>query len=308
MLRWFNSNPSGATTGLHAGGQGLALASIRAERGRRPRLIEARMIDTAEDPESALRSLVGEAGLDRSPANLVLGSGSYQLLQVEAPNVAPSELRAAVRWKLRELIDFHIDDAVIDVFDIPGQENRPADQAMMYAVAARARDIREHIDRIEDSGLALKVIDITELAMRNLAALTEADTRGVAMLYLGRDQGNLTITRQGSLYLTRRLDTGWGQLEPGALNSGQRLVLEVQRSLDYYDRHFAQPPVSHVYLIPGFEHDAGLAETLASGLEPTVEALDWQALFDPETRPPGNALGPVLLAAGGALRQEGVSL
>jgi len=178
--------------------------------------------------------------------------GIYDLLLVEAPGVQPSELRAAVRWKVRNLIDFHIDDAVIDVFEIPGQSNRPRGQAMMYVVAARARDVREYIDAIEGADLALEVIDITEMALRNLAARLEADVRGVAMLYLEEEHGIITITRQGSLYLSRRLETGSNQLfdEPEAAQD--QIALEVQRSLDYYDSHFSQPPVAALSVLPGF--------------------------------------------------------
>ena len=50
-----------------------------------------------------------------------LDIGAYSLLFVEAPDVPSSELRAAIRWRVKDLIDFHIDDAVIDVFDVPNQ-------------------------------------------------------------------------------------------------------------------------------------------------------------------------------------------
>src|SRR4051812_38897392 len=45
-------------------------------------------------------------------ANL-LGAREYQMLAVEAPNVQPDELKAAVRWRLKDMLDFHVDDATL---------------------------------------------------------------------------------------------------------------------------------------------------------------------------------------------------
>jgi MSHA biogenesis protein MshI len=55
--------------------------------------------------------------IKRAPCIGVMTPNSYQLLLVEAPPVPDAELRSAVRWKVQDLIDFHIDDAIVDVFE-----------------------------------------------------------------------------------------------------------------------------------------------------------------------------------------------
>src|SRR5690349_6905444 len=49
----------------------------------------------------------------------LLSLGDYQMLSVDAPNVPPDELKTAIRWRLKDLLDYHIDDATIDVLDVP---------------------------------------------------------------------------------------------------------------------------------------------------------------------------------------------
>jgi len=49
----------------------------------------------------------------------LLKPGEYQLLLVEAPNVPKDELKSAIRWRIKDMIDYHIDDATVDVLDIP---------------------------------------------------------------------------------------------------------------------------------------------------------------------------------------------
>ena len=40
-------------------------------------------------------------------------------------------------------------------------------------------------------------------------------------------------------------------------------VLELQRSLDYYERHFDQPPITRIVVSPGSARGAMLADDLA---------------------------------------------
>lgn len=298
---------SHALTGLHLTPRVLASASIDFQRGRKPRLAAAdcRELTGDEDLERLVQQAVSGRG---SAVNLVLPDGQYELLLVEAPRVDPSELRAAVRWKVRNLIDFHVDDAVIDVFEIPGQNNRPQGQAMMYAVAARSREVREHIDLIENADLNLQVIDITEMALRNLASQLDEDVRGVAMLYLQENHGIITVTQQGSLYLSRRLETGTTQVLEDPDSAYDQIALEVQRSLDYYDSHFGQPPVAALSILPGFPAHQDLVESLDEGLNLPVFGYRPEDVVEPDVDVPDEFAGEFLIALGGALRQEEVSL
>lgn len=297
------------TAGVYQDDHALCGVVIDRHKGRKPELTGV-VVEPAvgrTDPGRQIQELCGSA---RVPVHLVLPGQKYQLMLVEAPRVEPSELRAAIRWKLKNLIDFHIDDAVIDVFEIPGQQNRPQGQTMMYSVAARARDIRERIDAIESAGSQLQVIDITEMAMRNLALQLEEDARGVGMLYLEEHHGVITLTRQGDLYLSRHIETGRQDLAEHPDRAFDQVVLEVQRSLDYYDSHFAQPPLATIRVLPGFAAQETLLAALSDNfrmhvgsypIEGVVEVSDGLSLPDTHN-------GELLLALGGALRHEEVSL
>src|SRR5512141_641180 len=48
----------------------------------------------------------------------LLHPAEYQLMMVDAPNVPREELKAAIRWRVKDLLDYHIDDAAMDVLDI----------------------------------------------------------------------------------------------------------------------------------------------------------------------------------------------
>ena len=158
-----------------------------------------------EVPES-LEKLSKELHADRYSCSTLLASGEYQILSVDAPNVPPEELKTAIRWRLKDMLDYHVDDAMIDVLDIPPEKNAPARNHSMHAVAAKNQLIEQRLDLFGNAKIPLSVIDIPEMAQRNISALLEPEGRGVALLSFDSEGGLLTVTCSGELYLSRRID------------------------------------------------------------------------------------------------------
>jgi len=259
-------------------------------------------------PAKLLSELTKEYGLSGIPSLGVMEAGAYSLLLVETPSVPAAEVKAAIRWRIRELIDFPVEEAVIDIFDIPGQKTlgRPG---TTYVVVARSALIQERIELLESSGLNLTVLDIPELALRNIAALLPQDARGVAMLYLTPRGGYITLTRQGTLYLARNIEIGTEQLTATQDNSGgfnsallDSIVLEIQRSLDYYESYYSQAPITHLAIVPGGYALLAEAAYIADKLGITVTPLDLNTVLTCKTPLNTRLQALCLTAIGTALR------
>jgi len=223
-----------------------------------------------------------ELQIDRFRCCTVLGGGEYQMLSVEAPNVPVDELKTAVRWRLKDMLDFHVDDATIDVLDIPVDKNAPVRNHQMFVVAARNSVIEQRQHLFSDAEVALTVIDIPEMAQRNISALIETEGRGLAMLSFNGDGGLLTVTFGGELYLSRRIDVTLAQLLELDSEKQQmchdKITLELQRSLDHFDRQFHFINVAKLVLAP--TGALGLHEYLATNLYMPVEAMDLGDVLD----------------------------
>lgn len=297
---------------------GIAVAKVRREGDVAP-VLERALFEPIQSPAAladTLPKLIRAQHLDRSVGVTAMEQGSYALVLVEAPDVKPDELRAAIRWKLRDLIDFHIDDAVVDAFEIP-QKNSSAATRMMYAVVARAGDVRNVIDQLTQAGLNLEIVDIPEFALRNISSMLPEDSGGVALLQVGADRGLIVITRQQKLYMSRRIETGLSALPDTAIHAQDRdtiedwldrFVTEIQRSLDYYDSHFSEPPVSGVVVCPTGRDIPGMAEYMNSQLGIPVRLLDVNSIIDSELPLDAATQADCLLAIGAALRQESRTL
>ena len=239
----------------------------------------------------------------------LLGGRDYQMLAVEAPNVQPDELKAAVRWRLKDMLDFHIDDATIDVLDIPADKNAAVRAHSMFAVAARNAVIEARQALFAAAKVELNVIDIPETAQRNIAALLEPEGRGLAMLSFNHDGGLLTVTFGGELYLSRRIDASIALLQDSDVErrhqTFDKITLELQRSLDHFDRQFHFVTVSKLLLAP--LPTSALLDYLASNLYMPVDALDLASVLDLSKVPELQAIEAQqrhFLTLGAALRLE----
>jgi MSHA biogenesis protein MshI len=86
------------------------------------------------------------------------------------------------------------------------------------------------------------------------------------------------------------------------------IVLELQRSLDYYERHFDQPPITRIALSPGGPRAQVLAQELKRETGFEVTAVDLNSLLNCRSPVDADTQSACLMAVGAALREERVSL
>ena len=98
------SNPS-QLLGVVPGPNGWSAALVERE-GARHRVHWASHI--AQTPAGAVPASLVRREARTNRCTSLLNSADYSLVLVDAPDVPPSELRAAVRWRVNELIDFHV--------------------------------------------------------------------------------------------------------------------------------------------------------------------------------------------------------
>ncbi|GAB2182618.1 hypothetical protein DLREEDagrD3_28410 [Denitratisoma sp. agr-D3] len=262
-----------------------------------------------ESDVQALQRLTPALGLDRQACTTLLPWGGYHLLPVEAPAVPRAELREALRWQIKDMVDFPVDQAGLDLVDIPAPPGG-TQRHMVYVAACRRELLVSLIEDFERGGAQLAAIDIPEMAQRNLAALCEHGERGLALLSFDESGGLLTFTARGELYMVRRVDVSLGQLREA--DDGrwpqlcERVGLEVQRSLDNFDRQFSFVPVQRLLLAPS-PVAASLGEFMADYLGMTVDVLDLEDVLDiSATSELDDPLrqAQCLATLGAALRQE----
>lgn len=296
----------GLRAGIVLGDGGFALAVVRRPVSGKPELIESIWQPLGADPQASLRAAFDKLGLKRTRTCAVLDGAEYQVVQVESPEVLPSELRAAIRWRLRDAIGFNVDEAAIDIFDIP-EPARRTPQKMLFAVAARDTAVQRIVGSLKPAARGFDAIDVPELCLRNIAALLPQDQKGVALLAINEEFVQLVITRQNVLYVTRRIDLRRGLSLAGGDNGidASALALELQRSLDYYESHFDQTPIGDLIIAPVHEQAEALAASLRDETSLRVSLFDVREHFVVARSGDVLADWASLMALGAALRPDG---
>ena len=255
----------------------IRLAHIERPVLGKPRVVRWGIVNIDEKNGGELLQAGQEYRLGRYRCATLLHPAEYQLLMVDAPNVPRDELKAAIRWRVKDLLEYHIDDATMDVLDIPFDKDAPGKSHYMYAVAAKNEIVQGQVSQFERAKIELQVIDIPETAQRNIAELYETADRGVGMLTFDHAGGLFTLSYAGELYLARRLDVTWSQLVGSRDNQRQtyfeRIGVELQRSLDHFERQYQHITLSELLLGP-MPEDIGLLAFLGSQLYLPLRQID----------------------------------
>lgn len=274
-----------------------------------PRVVRCEFHQIGTVSVASLDKLRRAAKISSFDFTTLLAPSEYQMLMVETPNVPANELKTAVRWKIKDSLNYHVEDATIDVLPIPADKSAQERVQSVYVIAASNVTIRKRISLFEQAKIDLGVIDIPEMAQRNIASLFEQGDQALALLAFDENGGLLTFTAGGELYLSRFMEITVGQLldasESLRKQYRERVEFELQRSLDYFDSHFSQMNVSRVLVCVPDNTD--LVEFLAAAIDAKVEKLDLSQAMDISAVPTladSEFVAHALSSLGAALRPE----
>jgi len=242
----------------------------------------------------------------------LMPNGEYNLTQLDAPTVPKEERKEALRWALKEAVSYPLESASVDVLDIPSDGLPAGRSAGVLVVSAGEQAVRARVAAFESAKIRLDAVDVPELAQRNVAALLEDENRGLAFLRIDETGMMLTLTFHGELIAVRRGDVNAVQLNGSDADQRarvkERLILELQRSLDNFDRQYSHIPISKV-VVATYPLVEDLVSELGESTYVPVREMDLATVMDfptvPELKDP-QCQAKYLLAIGAALRTAGV--
>ncbi len=297
-----------AWLGIHLGSDKLTAAVVAWPPEARPRLQACAAFDGEHATPQMMQWHKTLQRHQRGPANLLLESHDYQLMVLDVPPVALEERREAIRWRLRDLIDFPAEEVALDCIEIPA--TNPGEQAnKLLTVVSKREVIGPWMQRFQDGGVPLGAIDIPELALRNVALLAGQDTAH-AYLHVGLETTRLLMLWQRELCAFRQLDVNASQWANGddtdRSDLADRLALEIQRSADAFARQYNAADFTSLW-VSGATDVAALCQALAPLVTVPIKPLLLQEWVDGVDSDILTNLGHRIdytLAIGAALRSE----
>lgn len=209
--------------------------------------IETLAVTGAAAWEDALEGMCDDI-TGTTPICLVLPASCYQLFLVDRPTVPDAELTQALPWLLQEMVEAPVQDFVIDYLQLPDTQNQTS---KLQLVAAQKVLLHPLCQLLQRRGKRLSNIQPEEWLMRNV--LTKQSQPTLLLSQQPDHDVVITIVQDGMLYFTRKLrgyhrlaDYGLDELYAGVLDN---LMLEIQRSMDYFEGQLRQPPIRDLKLL-----------------------------------------------------------
>lgn len=253
MLGLFSSKPQGVQVGVDFTPTGVAVVDVITRRKERGAVRRSAFLPAvgAKQQADVLRHWVEQNGLKKAPCIGLVASHDVQIFQLEKPAVEDSELMQAVSWKIKDLINYDVATAVVDVYEMPVSPKSPV--KYINAVVANESVIGSYVERIKNSGLELSALDVHDLVGRNFQILESDSEQTSALLQLSDKQGLITIYRGQDLYVARDFKIGLLDIEGSqeeVESQYDNLLLELQRSFDYFEATYGLAAVQHMTLFP----------------------------------------------------------
>lgn len=307
----FRSSSQPGWTALLPQGDRLRAVHVLPQAGQRPRVSwtwEGAWGDALPARRDALAHLHREHSA-RSEWVWLLEREQYRVLTSEAPTEAPPEAwRDALRWQLKGQVDFDVAAAAVDLLRIPGDRSLQRREQLLVVLSPHTA-LRPLVAAAEAAHCRIRAMDIPETALRNLSSRVAPEGRAQAFLSFGSGQGSLVITHGDDLMMFRQIDVAAEALSAdddarreAALD---RTGLEVQRTLDSFDRVHSHLSLARLLVAPGAGM-AALTEHLRTLTFVPVVPFDVTEALDCSAVPAlaGAQASPWLLALGAALRDR----
>jgi MSHA biogenesis protein MshI len=285
LRNFFNKPSRPGRLGIEVSPFGLAIAWVFRKEDEAGGECECHYIpgNDLKDNCKALKSYLAHAGFENMPNQLVLHPSLYDIFFVDRPEVSEEELDDAVRWKIKDLVDVPLKSLVIDAFGLPDDAYR-GNQKKVYVVSTDRAMLKQLVSVIKASGINVTAISISELAARNIARLHSGESGGSALLRMRNSSGTIDLTDGGELYLTRHIESGITKFETTDELHRQDymddMLLEIQRSLDYYESQLGKGSIRHFLVAPTRLDDQIVEGYLQDNLGQKVQLLNVNELFE----------------------------
>ena len=254
MLGFLSKKTKGVQVGVDFMPTGVAVVEVATDTQNYGQVRHSEFLPAvgASEQSQVLQHWVEQHELKHVPCISLIAKHDVQLFQLEKPAVGDDELHQAVGWKIKDMISYDVDKAIIDIFQLPPSSKNPT--SFINAVVANEAVVETYVNNIRHAGLDLQVIDVHDLVGKNFHAVVNGQTQTIALLQFTEHEGLMTIYQDEDLYVARDFKIGLLDIEEAIHEDDEslyeNLLLELQRSMDYFESTYALGSIQSMLIFP----------------------------------------------------------
>lgn len=209
--------------------------------------------------------------VNRSRCDIVLSANYYSIVQVDKPMLPENELKAALTWQIKDLVPIEPNDMVIDYFDAPNLGGIEK----INVVCASEKKLKSYIGNINKNNVQVCRIIPEEFAFTEL--ITKSSDATLLLCQQPNEDLLILIIKNAQLFSFRRIraTANIAMRSADDLTTGfiDKLSIEMQKSIDYFERQLKQSPVKEIKVLLPIEKESFIARKLSENTLLPVELL-----------------------------------
>lgn len=233
-----------------------------------------------ENNFSELKKFIKDKKLSGLKTAICVDDESLRIRKVELPKMPETDMKEAVKWKMRDVVEGDIEDYVVRYSKLP-QENPNAKQIDSVAYVMHKKKVQDTIQEIENIGLKPEYLEPSVVSLAaSVEAVYPSDEEWVASIDIGSKNSLMIINGKGSFYFSRPLN-GIKISEDQSDHEIflHQLAAEIQNTIDTFSITFRVEQLSRILISGGGALKINLNEYLSTNLGIKTETLDTMKRF-----------------------------
>ncbi|HEX4999132.1 MAG TPA: type IV pilus assembly protein PilM [Terriglobia bacterium] len=272
--------------------KGYEITALACEPVATDAIVDGAIMDSAA-VSNAIRRALTSGGFKAKGVAASVSGHSVIVKRVTLPAATPAEVAASIEFDAEQYIPFQLSEVNLDYEVVGPAESDDLGMDVLLVVAKKDK-IRNHTGAIGLAGRSPDVVDIDAFALQNAFEANYAvdPQHTVALLNIGASLMNINITRGGVPFVVRDVSVGGNQYtdilqkdlslsfqEAEDLKLGRKgadqgmvqplmesvtdmLVLEIQKTFDFFRETYPQESISQVWVSGGASQVPGLVEKI----------------------------------------------
>lgn len=255
----------------------------------------------------ALNEIFREGRLKRRRMALAYAGAGLTVRYLTLPKMPRDEIKAAIRWEAKKQVPHLDEESVVDYLIVGESEERDLKRFEIILVVAGKDSIFGQLEEVGGYRSQVVAMDVNPLALMNAVQLNYADEieENLVFVDIGAAKTDICISKKGVLRFYRGVRIGGDHItaavsqsqnvdfseaerlkqEKGMAHSDgpadpllveiirkevDRIILEIQRSIDYYRAQFREGGIRKVILMGGTPLMSGFTDYLSGYFDAEV--------------------------------------
>lgn len=266
------------TLGIDIGSKATKLVKLIHREGQNPRLDFCGAFEAdsqAPDFTQTLNQFLTKNRLTGYATAASFDNASLKIRKIELPKMPEADLREAVKFKMRDVVEGPIEGYVVRS-SLLDETSKDTKHVLLVGYAVKKEPVNTFIQLMNQAGLRPDLVEPTTVTLAaSIEAIKDPKEEWIGGIDLGASKSLMVLMGKGKFYFSRPLAGIRPSTSPDEeATFNQRLAAEIQHTLDTFSVTFRVEQINHLYVSGGGASLPDIANYLSTNLGLPAEIIN----------------------------------